>query len=82
MWLQRLSHLMPGVHKFPFWKFERQGVATFPSDPENPIRVHLTLINGCLGTYLAMVRQDMQDMLHCCQLCTEIRGGYVDDVGA
>ena len=28
-----------------------------------------------------MVRQDMQDMLHRCQLCVEIRGGYVEDVG-
>ena len=29
-----------------------------------------------------MVSQDMQDMLHRCQLCIEIRGGYVEDVGA
>ena len=34
------------------------------------------------GNILAMVRQDMQDMLHSCQLCVEIRGGYVEDVGA
>ena len=32
--------------------------------------------------YLAMVRQDLQDMLHRCQLCVEIRGGYVEDEGA
>ena len=29
-----------------------------------------------------MVSQDMQDMLHRCQLCVEIRGGYDEDVGA
>ena len=29
-----------------------------------------------------IVRQDIQDMLHRCQLCVEIRGGYVEDVGA
>ena len=34
------------------------------------------------GNYLAMVRQDIQDMVHRCQICIEIRGGYVADVGA
>ena len=29
-----------------------------------------------------MVMQDIQDMLHRCQICIEIRGGYVIDVGA
>ena len=27
-----------------------------------------------------MVRQDMQDMLHRCQLCVQIWGGYEEDV--
>ena len=40
------------------------------------------MISGYLGIYLAMVRQDLKDMLHRCQLCVEIRGGYVEDVGA
>ena len=38
------------------------------------IWAYLTWINGCLGNYLAMVRQDIQDMLHRCQICFEIRG--------
>ena len=47
------------------------------------ICAHLTWFTGCLGNYLAMLRWDMQDMLHRCQLaCDEIRGGYVEDVGA
>ena len=46
------------------------------------IRVYLKWINGCFGNYLAMVRRDIQDMLHRCQICIEIRGGYVEDVGA
>ena len=28
-----------------------------------------------------MMRQDIQDMLHRCQICIEIRDGYVEDVG-
>ena len=45
-------------------------------------RAYLTRISRYLGIYLAMVRQDLQDMLHRCQLCVEIRGGYVEDVDA
>ena len=37
---------------------------------------YMRWINGCLGNFLAMVRQDMQDMLHCCQLCVEIKGEW------
>ena len=44
--------------------------------------VLLTWISGYLGIYLAMVRQDLQDILHCCHVCVKIRGGYVEDVGA
>ena len=29
-----------------------------------------------------MVRQDKQDMLHRYQLCVDISGGYVENVGA
>ena len=53
-------------------------LATSPCDHEDHIRAYLTWINGCsscLGNYLAMESQDMQDMLHRCQLCVEIRGG-------
>ena len=46
------------------------------------IQAYLTWINGCLGNHLAMVRQDKQDMLHRYQLCVEISGGYVENVGA
>ena len=45
-------------------------------------RAYLTRISRYLGIYLAMVRQDLQDMLHRCQLCVETRGGYVEDVDA
>ena len=41
------------------------------------MHAYLAWIDGCLGNYLAMVRQDMQDMLHRCQPCIEIRGGYI-----
>ena len=68
---------------FPFWKFEYQGACDFSLwSWESFGRIYMRWINGCLGNYLAMVRQHIQDMLHCCQLCVEIRGGYVEDVGA
>ena len=77
VWLQRLPHLMPGDH-FLSGNLNDKVLATSPCDPEDHIRAYLTCINGCsscLGYYLAMVSQDMQDMLHRCQLCVEIRGG-------
>ena len=37
-------------------------------------RIWHELMDG-LGNYLAMVRHDMQDILHRCQLCVEISGG-------
>ena len=77
VWLQRSPHLMPGDH-FLSGILNDNVLATSPCDPEDHIRAYLTWINGCsscLGNYLAMESQDMQDMLHCCQLCVEIRGG-------
>ena len=84
VWLQRLSHLMPGDH-FLSGNLNDKVLATSPYDPEDHIRAYLTWINwcsSCLRNYLAVVSQDMQNMLHRCQLCVEIRGGYVEDVGA
>ena len=39
-------------------------------------------ISRYLGIYLSMVRQDLQDMPHRYQICVELVGGYVEDVGA
>ena len=77
VWLQRSPHLMPGDH-FLSGILNDNVLATSPCDPEDHIRAYLTWINGCsscLGNYLAMESQDMQDMLHRCQLCVEIRSG-------
>ena len=84
VWLQRLPRLMPG-DQFLSGKLNYKVPAISPCVPEPHIRAYLTWINGCsscVGNYLAMVSQLMQDMLHRCQLCVEIRGGYVEDVGA
>ena len=44
--------------------------------------MNLGEISRHLGIYLSMVRQDLQNMPHRYQLCVELRGGYVEDVGA
>ena len=66
----------------PFWKFEQQGACNFSFVILRIFRAYLIWINGCLGNYLDMVIQDIQNMIHCCQFCVEIRGGYVEEVDA
>ena len=66
---------------FPFWKIWITRCLQLLLALSRTFRAYLTWIRGYLGIYLAMVRQDLQDMLHRCQLCVEIRGGYVEDVG-
>ena len=57
VWLQRLSHLMPGDHFF-CGNLNDNVLATYPSDLEDHSGI-FDMSNGCLGNYLAMVRQDM-----------------------
>ena len=81
VWLRRLSHLMSDDH-FLSRTLNDTALATSTCDPEDHISAYWTGINGYFGKYLAMVRQDMQDMLLRCHLCVEMRVGYVEDVGA
>ena len=62
---------------FAFWNFE-QGSCNFSLGSWGSFG----RIWDELRDVWAMVRQDMQDMLHRCQLCIEIRSGYVEDVVA
>ena len=79
VWLLRLFHLMP-CDNFLSGNVNNKVLATYPCDLED-----LTCIfdiNECLGIYLTMVRKDVQDILHRCHICVEIRSGYVEDAGA
>ena len=60
---------------FPFWKIVITRCLQLLLVLLRIVRAYLTWISGYLGTYLAMVRQDLQDILHCCHVCVEIRGG-------
>ena len=82
VWLLKLSHLMPGKwgDHFLSGKFWIARYLQLLLVLLRIFRAYLTRISRYLGIYLAMVRQDLQDMLHRCQLCVEIRGGYVEDV--
>ena len=84
VWLLNLSHLMPGKwgDHFLSGKFWIARYLQLLLVLLRIFRAYLTRISRYLGIYLAMVRQDLQDMLHRCQLCVEIRGGYVEDVDA
>ena len=67
---------------FPFWKIVITRCLQLLLVLLRIVRAYLTWISWYVGMYLAMVRQDLQDILHCCHVCVEIRGGYVEDVGA
>ena len=67
---------------FPFWKIVITRCLQLLLVLLRIVQAYLTWISGYLGIYLAMVGQDLQDILHCCHVCVEIRGGYVEDVGA
>ena len=48
---------------FPFWKFEQQGACNLSLWSWGSfMHAYLIWINGCLDNYLAMVRQDMQNI--------------------
>ena len=57
-----------------------KALATSPRDLEDHSGVFWHELMNVWSSYLAMVMQDIQDMLHRCQICIEIRGGYVIDV--
>ena len=71
-WRRPWSHLMPGDH-FPFWKFEH-GTCNFSSWSWGSFGHIWHELMDFWGNYLAMVSQDIQDMLQ--------RSHYVGDVGA
>ena len=67
-----MFHLM-SLWSFPFWKFEQQGACNFSLWSWGSfVHIRHELID-ILGNYLAMVRQAIQDMVHRCQICIEIR---------
>ena len=67
VWLLKLSHLMPG-DQVPFWKIWITRCLQLLLVLLRIFQAYLTWISGYLGINLAMVRQDLQDMLHRCQL--------------
>ena len=88
VWLQRLSHLVPGDPRTTRYMYLQlllvilRIVWTFLTRINGYLGNYLAMvrqdINGYLGNYLAMVRQDMQNMLHRCQFCVEIKCRYVE----
>ena len=56
-------------------------VPTRRLDDHSGVYIRHELMDVLGNLQLAMVRQDMQDVLHRCQLCVEISGGYVENTG-
>ena len=86
VWLLKLSHLMPGEwgDQFLSGKFWIARYLQLLLVLLRIFRAYLTRISRYLGIYLHGHGKTGPSgyMLHRCQLCVEISGGYVEDVDA